>query len=274
MSDNKSNKRPWRERITDRYRLIILNDETLRETNNYKLSLLNLYVLACTLFLIIGSLVYLLFSFTPLKHTIPGYGDIKATPEFLALREQTDQLENEITALNNYIDANKNRILGNTQNTETQMLKGAYEPEEIDYIEKVEDSDLTNKDTDVDIRFFYPPLKGNVSSEFNFEKKHHGIDVLGIKNTPISSINSGTVILAEYNIETGNTISIQHADNVVSIYKHNSKLLKSTGDYVKTGEAIAIIGNSGQRTDGYHLHFELWINGEAVDPSTFIDFKN
>lgn len=274
MSENKTNKRPWSERIKDRYRLIILNDETLRETNNYKLSLLNLYVLACTLFLIIGSLVYLLFSFTPLKHTIPGYGDIKATPEFLALREETDQLENEITALNNYINANKNRILGNTQNNETQMLKKAYEPEEIDYVEKVKDSDLTNKDNKKAIRFFYPPLRGNISSEFNNEKNHHGIDILGTKNSPISSINSGTVILAEYNIETGNTISIQHSDNVISIYKHNSKLLKSTGDYVKSGEVIAMIGNSGIRTDGYHLHFELWINGEAVDPSSYIDFQN
>ena len=111
MSENNSKKRPWKERIKDRYRLIILNDETLRETNNYKLTLLNLYVLACTLFIIVGVIVYLLLSFTPLKHTIPGYGDIKATPEFLALREKTEKLENELTSLNSYIDANKNRIL-------------------------------------------------------------------------------------------------------------------------------------------------------------------
>lgn len=272
MSENSNKKRPWKERIKDRYRLIILNDETLRETNNYKLTLLNLYVLACTLFIIIGIVVYLLLSFTPLKHTIPGYGDIKATPEFIALREKTERLENELTAVNSYIDANKNRILGNTKKAETTMLKSAYEPEDVIYVENKEKSEKKSEDRSV--RFFYSPLIGEVSSEFDEEKQHNGIDILAAKGSPISSINSGTVIAAEYNIETGNTISIQHSENIVSIYKHNSKLLKSSGDYVKAGEAIAIIGNSGIRTDGYHLHFELWIEGEAVNPSDYIDFQN
>jgi murein DD-endopeptidase MepM/ murein hydrolase activator NlpD len=274
MSNKTIEKRPWRDRITDRYRLIILNDETLKETNNYKLNLLNLYVLACTLFLIIGIIVFLLLSYTPLKHIIPGYGDIKATPEFLALREKTEKLEGEIIALNNYIDANKNRILGNTQKADEKMLKGSYEPNEIDYVEKETVEEKLKTKTPSKIRFFYPPIKGEVSSAFDSENRHHGIDVLAEKNTPIACINAGTVILAEYNIETGNTISVQHADNVVSTYKHNSKLLKIPGDYVKTGEAIAIIGNSGIRTDGYHLHFELWMEGEAVDPSLYIDFNN
>ncbi len=274
MSENTKEKRPWRERIKDRYRLIILNDETLQETNNYKLTLLNLYVLACTLFIIIGIIVYLLLSFTPLKHTIPGYGNIKATPEFLALREKTDQLEGELTALNNYIEANKNRILGNTQKADEKMLAGAYAPQEVEYAEPIDETDQEEKEIESKIRYFYPPIKGQISSSFEEETRHYGVDILAPKNTPISSINSGTIISAEYNIETGNTISVQHSDNVVSTYKHNSKLLKSPGDYVKTGEAIAIIGNSGQRTDGYHLHFELWIDGEAVNPLTYIDFNN
>jgi len=274
MSDNSKKKRPWTQRIRDRYRLIILNDETLRETNNYKLTLLNLYVLACTLFIIIGTIVYLLLSFTPLKHTIPGYGDIKATPEFIALREKTERLEGELISLNSYIDANKNRILGNTQKTETTMLRSAYEPAGVEFEIEEKKESLPASSSATAIRFFYPPLIGDVSSEFDEEKQHNGIDILAAKNSPISSVNSGTVIAAEYNIETGNTISIQHSDNVVSTYKHNSQLLKRTGDYVKAGEAIAIIGNTGLRTDGYHLHFELWVEGEAVNPSDYIDFQN
>ena len=190
MSVNTKETRPWRQRVTDRYRLIILNDETLKETGNYKLTLMNLYVLACTLFLIIGILVFLLLSYTPLKHTIPGYGDIKATPEFLSLRDKTEKLENEITALQNYINANKNRILGNTQNIDNKMLKGAYEPNTINSIEIVEANEETEVKKNQDIRFFYPPITGEISSQYNRESRHLGVDVLSQKNTPITSINS------------------------------------------------------------------------------------
>ena len=275
MSTNSKNKRPWKERIRDKYRLVVLNDETLREVSSYKLNLLNLYILLTSMIVVVGLLVYALIVFTPLKRTIPGYGDISTTPEFISLKEKTKILEKDLIAINSYLDANKNRLLGNPNNSSNQLIGQAYQPVEIDYVDTiVTNSEDENQDNVIknQVRFFYPPLEGRISAPFDSNKNHHGIDVLGIKNSAISSITSGTIISAEYNIETGNTISIQHDNNIVSTYKHNSKLLKSVGEYVRSGEAIAIIGNTGIRSDGYHLHFELWIDGESVNPQNYIDF--
>jgi len=104
------------------------------------------------------------------------------------------------------------------------------------------------------------------------EKKHNGVDILAPANTAVKSVLDGYVIISAWNIDTGNTIGVQHADNVVSFYKHNSALLKEEGNFVKAGEALAIIGNSGTLSDGPHLHFELWIDGNPVNPENFIKF--
>ena len=99
------------------------------------------------------------------------------------------------------------------------------------------------------------------------------MDILAPKGTAIKTITSGVVISSDFNIETGNTITIQHPNDLISVYRHNSALLKSSGDKVSAGEAIAIIGNTGELTDGPHLHFELWYNGTAINPENFINFQ-
>ena len=119
---------------------------------------------------------------------------------------------------------------------------------------------------------FTPPLTGGISAGFQPEKKHYGLDISSPKNTPVKSVLDGVIITADWTLETGNTIAVQHPNNLISFYKHNSKLLKNIGDVVKAGEAIAIIGNSGTLTDGPHLHFELWFRGKPVDPTDYISF--
>ena len=105
-----------------------------------------------------------------------------------------------------------------------------------------------------------------------FDKKHFGVDVLAPKNTPVKAVLDGIVVSSDWSMETGHSLCVQHPNNILSFYKHNSKLLKSTGDVVKSGEAIAIIGNSGTLTDGPHLHFELWYKGKSVNPTEYILF--
>jgi murein DD-endopeptidase MepM/ murein hydrolase activator NlpD len=120
---------------------------------------------------------------------------------------------------------------------------------------------------------FSTPIGGTITSNFDPEKKHLGVDVIAPKNTPIKAAMDGWVISSDWTLETGNTIAIQHTNNIVTFYKHNSVLLKKTGNYVRGGEAIAIIGNTGELTDGPHLHFELWHQGKPVNPTDFVDFK-
>ena len=275
MSASPENKRKWKDRIKDHYRLVVLNDETLQEVSSYKLNLLNLYILLSTLVVLVGLIVFAIIIYTPIKKAIPGYGDVNATPEFIELKEKTKVLEQELISIQTYIDANKNRLLGNSSTKTNGLIDQAYAPKLVD----VPDTFTLEEDVVVDviekkIRFFYPPLIGPISANYDKDDHHFGIDILAPKDAPVSAVLEGSVISSEYNIETGNTISIQHANNVVSTYKHNSILLKKVGDYVKTGEAIAIVGNSGLKTDGPHLHFELWIEGKSINPTEYINFAN
>ena len=117
------------------------------------------------------------------------------------------------------------------------------------------------------------PVKGTISEGYNPKEKHFAVDIVTTKDAPVKATADGTVIFAEWTVETGYVIQLQHADNVVSIYKHNSEVLKKIGEYVDAGEPISIVGNSGEHSTGPHLHFELWHNGYPINPEKFINFQ-
>ena len=121
--------------------------------------------------------------------------------------------------------------------------------------------------------YFFTPVKGTITTKFNSTEKHFGVDVVAAPDAVIKSTLDGTVVMSDWTSQTGYVIAIQHSNNLFSIYKHNSALLKSAGNVVKAGEVIAIIGNSGEITTGPHLHFELWYNGAPVDPTDYIAFE-
>jgi len=120
--------------------------------------------------------------------------------------------------------------------------------------------------------YFFPPLKGVITSSYEPEVSHFGLDIVAAENEPVKSIAQGTVIFAHWTLETGHNIGVQHSNDLVSIYKHNSVLLKQVGDLVKGGEIISIIGNTGEQTTGPHLHLELWYKGSPLNPQEFITF--
>ena len=123
-----------------------------------------------------------------------------------------------------------------------------------------------------DYRYLMPPISGVISSGFDAATEHFGVDILAPHDTPVKAIWDGHVITADWTLETGYTIGIQHSNDMVSFYKHNATLLKRNGAFVRAGEAIAIIGNTGKLSSGPHLHFELWLQGKPVDPTNYIDF--
>jgi len=160
------------------------------------------------------------------------------------------------------------------QRVYTEGLKNMLNPtnskisEQITNNKKNAQKDLLN----IDQFYFFTPLEGEISAGFDLNKKHFGVDIVAKKDSPVKSVMDGVVITSDWSTKTGNTISIQHKNDVISVYKHNSKLLKKIGQHVTAGEAIAIIGNTGLHTSGPHVHFELWNDGNAVDPTKYINF--
>lgn len=283
----------WKQRLRENYRLVIMHNETFREVGSYKLNLLNLYILLSSIFVALTILVFCLVIYTPIKKYIPGYGDYTQYGKVAALQDRIRNLEREVQAQNEYTANIKKILIGEYETAKDQdehnVPKELVVPEPVERIpedEKLRKSvgsegktgevpsyNFTPLDVPVENNDFMTPLKGIVSSDFKSVEKHYGIDIIAPKDSPVKAIKDGYVILADWTLETGFTIGIQHSNNLITFYKHNSGLLKKVGDKVKQGESVAIIGNTGMLTDGYHLHFELWHNGTPIDPAGLMTFN-
>lgn len=291
-------KKKWLIKLKNKYRLVIMNDETFEEKINFKLSRLNVFVVLGSISILLVFLTTYIIAFTPLREYIPGYTNVqlikKSYENSLKIDSLTKEVENRDIYLNNLkliiqgfpiadpkiiypkdsLKKYDNIII--TKSREDSILR-----KQIESLDKYE---LTSTDFSLDNSeniqsshtisnfIYFAPLKGIVINGFDISKQHYGVDIAGKKNDVIKSTLNGTVIFSNWTLETGYTIGIQHQHNLISIYKHNSELLKKTGDYVRAGEPIAFIGNSGELTSGHHLHFELWYNGIPVNPRDYISF--
>jgi murein DD-endopeptidase MepM/ murein hydrolase activator NlpD len=290
MAESKENKLPLLERLRHRYRLVVLNDDTFEEKFSLRLTPLGFLVLLGSVTIIMTMLVTSLIAFTPLREYIPGYADVGMRRELINLAMRSDSLEQALTEQNLFNQNIANVLKGNikadtsgskpgSKSKEYENIKLSASQKEAALKQEIEAQDKyslaygteSNK-SGISNFFFFTPLKGVVSEQFKSKEQHYGVDIVGPENEPIKVALDGTVILSTWSSETGYTISVQHSNNLVSVYKHNSVLLKKTGDFVKAGEAIAIIGNSGEQTTGPHLHFELWYNGTAIDPQGYMVF--
>ncbi len=269
MNEELQNKVQFREKLRNTFRLIIMNDETLEEMRSYRLSLLNIYTFFSIILVILSLLIISFIIFTPIKRFIPGYGDVNSNPQFLDLKEKVEFLEEELDNQELYIDGLTKLFDGIDEDLGNSVANA--QPLENNVKSSIQEVPYVNTNI-LDELFFINPVNGTVSEGFMIDKKHFGVDVLAPKNTPIKSIMDGVILSSDWSLETGNTISIQHPSNIISIYKHNSVLLKETGSLVKAGEAIAIIGNTGTLSDGPHLHFELWYNGKPENPEEYFSF--
>lgn len=293
------------EKLRDKYRLVIMNDETFEEVTSLSLSPLSVYVFLSSLVVGTAILMTLLIVYTPLKRYIPGYGDFQRDGEIALLTGKVAELEDEIQAHRAYNENFRKILAGDLQDFSAEATKNKSEslakPDTAASTAKVEriaaDEELRNavdngtfsganstdataglnpvlsREQPLEQLFFMPPVSGEIMSPFDLQKDHLGVDVAAPKNTAVKAAADGVVISAGYTVETGYSIAIQHPNNVVTMYKHNSVLLKKAASAVKAGEAIAIIGNTGENTSGPHLHFELWYRGRAVNPNDYINFR-
>ena len=172
-----------------------------------------------------------------------------------------------------YEDLSQDSIRVQSNAIELELIKANEEDSLLRAV--VEEEDKYNTFDILGERFttvLFPPVNGGLSSGFDPDNKHYGVDIVMPENTPVHSISEGTIVFSEWTTETGYVIIIEHLNGLTSVYKHNSSIVKSQGETVETGEIIAFTGNTGELTTGPHLHFELWYQSEPVDPQSYIEF--
>jgi murein DD-endopeptidase MepM/ murein hydrolase activator NlpD len=293
---NDERKVRWYHKLRDKYRLVILNEDTFEEKLSFKLSRLNVFVVTGTLAIILIFLTTYLIAFTPLREYIPGYSSANLQKDLYELQVRTDSIGEALKNRDLYISNLKSLLSGevvpvpdqpavqadslvrsgysrisNLRSKEDSMLRKEYEQENL-YNLNVDSRSSQRQNTPVSKLNFYTPVKGIVTNRFDASRRHYGIDIATRQNEAVKAAYDGVVFFSEWTAETGNVIAIQHSGAVITVYKHNSVLLRKQGAYVRAGESIAIIGNTGEYSTGPHLHFELWINSSPVDPEKYLTF--
>jgi murein DD-endopeptidase MepM/ murein hydrolase activator NlpD len=285
-NDNKK-KRSWR----DKYRFSVVNDTTFLEVWRIKLTQYSAFLLITALVLFIIGATASLLAFTNLREIIPGYPDITMRRNILMSAIRLDSLERELKLRDKYF-ANLNAIISGNEpagsytagdttgyHSEITFRKTPEDSALRAQVEREEKYNLTvgsvtsENPTSLAGLHFFPPVKGIISGKYDPRTRHFGTDIVTKPKSPVSAALDGTVIFTGWTMETGFVIQIQHPNNIVSVYKHNANLFKETGDIVRAGEPISVVGDSGELyTSGPHLHFEIWYKGSPLDPEKHILF--
>ncbi len=289
MAKNNKKKSKFRQRITNKFRLVVLNEDTFEERLSFKLTILNIFVLSGVFSIVLIALTTVLIAYTPIREYIPGYASTQLKKDASRLLYETDSIKNRLQLIENYTKILIPILSGDDPITEIDFdsLKkvsiSSIDEKKLDasktdslFREKIESKDrfplFDKAENKIDMVFF-APLKGNVTQDFDITDKHFAMDIVAATGTPVKAVENGRVIFSEWTAETGYVLIIEHGTGFISVYKHNGTLLKQQGDFVKSGEAIATVGSTGELTTGPHLHFELWYNGYPVNPLNYIDFK-
>ena len=282
-----SSKKPLKQKLLNKYRLVVLNEETYEERISYQLNRLNILLLLALVstFLILTTVALIIY--TPIKEYIPGYDTTEMRLTAVKNIETLDSLENIIKKNQAFLNSIGSVILGEVSqedfSKESEITR--INVADLDFKTNIEDS-LLRSYVEKEDRFnalesanpkveyvLIRPIQGKVSSQYDLSQRHFGVDIPAKTNSLVKSITDGRVIFSEWTVDTGHVIIIEHSFGLTSVYKHNSSGIVSQGDYVQAGQAIAFSGNSGELSTGPHLHFELWSNGNPVDPLEYISFE-
>jgi murein DD-endopeptidase MepM/ murein hydrolase activator NlpD len=278
----------FKQKLTDKYRLVVINDDTFEERFSLKLSRLNVFVLGGVFSILLIAATTVLIAFTPIKEYIPGYASSKLKAAAVKLTFEAKSLKQKLAILENYTKALKPVLTGDITYEEVDSLQLQAKQSVIDEskLDATKEDSLFREKIDRETRFailensknkvnivFFAPLTGNISQDFDATSKHFALDIVAQTGTPVKAISDGTVIFSGWSAEAGYVIILKHNKEYISVYKHNGNLLKQQGDFVKSGEVIASVGSTGELSTGPHLHFELWKGGYAINPSNLIDFK-
>ena len=288
MKNKKENKGFFKS-LFNYYNVVVSSEDTFEERLAFKTSKINVFVLMLVYSVILISFTISIVFFTQLRELVPGYSSSDLLNRAIYLTQKTDSLERQIELNNKFyksiedvlsgktdefierdnipIDSslNEKNVFSISPNSEDSILRN--------YVDSQDKFNLTKNELVIENKMFFSPIKGDITQAFNFEENHFAIDIAADIGTPVKSILDGKILFSEWSVDTGHVIIVDHGDNIVSVYKHNSKSLKEQNDFVQAGEVIAYSGNQGSLSSGPHLHFELWKNGTPVDPEPLLNFQ-
>jgi murein DD-endopeptidase MepM/ murein hydrolase activator NlpD len=274
------------ERIRFKYKLLFLNESTLEEVFSFRLSQWSVFWTLLAFSALLIALTSVVIINTPIRNYLPGYMDSEVRQEMISNALKADSLEQIFQLQSQYLDNVKAILTGESPIAEvsppdtipvkTGSLEKSKELQE--FVANYEEEERYNLGALISAAtlpsnlLFYRPVRGVISGKFNSVEKHYGVDIVAPPRSSVLATMKGTIVSSGFEANGGYIIQIQHTNGFLSVYKHNALLLKKQGDEVNAGEAIAIVGNTGNLSSGAHLHFELWYNGRAIDPEEFIVF--
>jgi len=277
--------------LTTKYLLIIRNEENLSERSTISFTYTKLIVFSFALFTILLILSLYLASSILSQWYDPRHATLEANKKFIQLSLKLDSLHYEVERKDMFINTFKSILMedfegfDSTEMKNPQITQTSYTGEDvlapIDSLIRRQFEEVGEEYMGINTQpylqdlqdiYFFTPISGIITARFDLSQEHYGVDIVAKTDEPVKSIADGSVIVADWTQGSGNIIAVQHRGNLISVYKHNAALLKKVGNFVSAGEIIAIIGNTGELTTGPHLHFELWYNGNPVNPEDFVSF--
>ncbi len=291
MAKDKKTNSKLKDKLINKYRLVILNEESFEEKLSLKLTRLNIVVLGGFFSILLIIATTFLIAFTPLKEYIPGYSSASLKKNAITLSLKVDSLQQAAKVNDLYIQNIKEVLTGKIKETHfnkdsiLQVIKSEDQklqsPSSISLadsllrieVEKKDRYSLFNSKENSSELMFFAPIEGVITEGFDIDKKHYALDIAVNSGSAVKVITDGRVIFSEWTAETGYVLIIRHSNDFISVYKHNKNLYVNQGDFVQSGQVIASSGNTGEFSTGPHLHFELWSDGNPVNPMNYIDFK-
>ena len=286
---NKKQNKSFLKRIFNDYKVVISSEDTFEEKFSFKANKINALIIMLVYSIILISFTISIVFFTQLREMVPGYSSTDLLNRAIYLTKKTDSLEQQIALNNKFYKSIEDVLSGNIDefiprdelSVDSSLINSDFvtvSPNSQDsilrkYVENEDKFNLTNNELIIENKMFFSPIKGEITQSFNFNENHFAVDIAADIGTPVKSVLDGKIIFSEWSLETGYVVVIDHGENIISVYKHNSKVLKEQNDFVQAGEVIAYSGNQGNLSTGPHLHFELWKNGTPIDPEPLLNFK-
>lgn len=286
---NKKEDKVFLKRLLNDFKVVVSSEDTFEEKFSFKVNKLNIFFVMLVYSIILISFTISVIFFTQLREMVPGYSSSDLLNRAIYLTKKTDSLEQQIVLNNLFYKSIEDVLSGNTKeliakekisldssltNTDITAVPPNYQDSILrKYVENEDKFNLTKNELVIESKMFFSPIKGEITQRFNSNENHFAIDIAADIGTPVKSVLDGKIIFSEWSLDTGYAIIIDHGENIISVYKHNSKILKVQNDFVQAGEVIAYSGNQGNLSTGPHLHFELWKNGTPINPESLLNFN-